>query len=87
MTTAMGSGEFRYEVIEGWGRLPGGWTFREVAAVAVDKKDQVYCFTRGEHPIIVFDREGNFLRSSWGETIRAETFMSPRYRGRSWGNI
>jgi len=28
----------------------------------------VYCFTRGEHPIIIFDREGNFLRS-WGEGV------------------
>src|SRR5512132_1003950 len=68
MGVIVGSGEFRYEVIEGWGKLPEGWTFKEVAAVAVDRKDQVYCFTRGEHPIIVFDRDGNFVRS-WGEGI------------------
>ena len=68
MGVIVGSGEFRYEVIEGWGKLPEGWTFKEVAAVAVDKKDQVYCFTRGAHPIIVFDRDGNFLRS-WGEGV------------------
>ena len=29
-------------------------------------KDNVFCFTRGEHPVIVFDRDGKFLRS-WGE--------------------
>ena len=46
MAVTIGSGDFRYEVIEGWGKLPDGWTFKEVAAVAVDKKDQVYCFTR-----------------------------------------
>jgi hypothetical protein len=68
MGVTVGSGEFRYEVIEGWGKLPDGWTFKEVAAVAVDKKDQVYCFTRGAHPIIVFDRNGSFLRS-WGEGV------------------
>ena len=68
MGVIVGSGEFRYEVIEGWGKLPDGWTFKEVAAVAVDKKDQVYCFTRGAHPIIVFDRDGNFVRS-WGEGV------------------
>ena len=66
MAVTLGSGDFRYEVEEGWGRLPGGWSFREVAAVGVDKKDNVYCFSRGQHPIIVFDRDGNFLRS-WGE--------------------
>jgi DNA-binding beta-propeller fold protein YncE len=64
----VGSGQFRYEVVEGWGKLPDGWTFHEVAAVGVDAKDQVYAFTRGEHPIIVFDRDGKFLRS-WGEGL------------------
>ena len=68
MAVTVGSGEFRYEVIEEWGRLPDGWTFKEVAAVAVDKKDQVYCFTRGAHPVVVFDSDGNFLRS-WGEGV------------------
>ena len=68
MSAILGSGEFKYEVMEGWGKLPDGWTFKEVAAVAVDKKDQVYCFTRGAHPIIVFDREGSFLQS-WGENV------------------
>jgi DNA-binding beta-propeller fold protein YncE len=66
VATILGSGEFRYELVEGWGKLPDGWTYKEAAAVGVDKKDQVYVFTRGEHPIIVFDREGNFLKS-WGE--------------------
>jgi DNA-binding beta-propeller fold protein YncE len=68
MTLVLGSGDYRYRVETGWGRLPEGWTFKEVAAVAVDRKDQVYVFNRGEHPMIVFDREGNFLRS-WGEDI------------------
>ena len=27
MGVILGSGEFRYEVIEGWGKLPDGWTF------------------------------------------------------------
>jgi len=54
-----------FKVVEGWGRLPDGWHFVEVAGVAVDAKDNVFCFTRGEHPVIVFDRDGKFLRS-WG---------------------
>ena len=68
MATTMGQGQFRYEVAGDWGKLPDGWELNDVAAVAVDKKDQVYVFNRGAHPMIVFDREGNFLRS-WGEGL------------------
>ncbi|MBI3061145.1 MAG: hypothetical protein HYY83_04095, partial [Deltaproteobacteria bacterium] len=62
MATTMGKGEFTYEVAEGWGKLPDGWSYREVAAVGVDRQDRLYAFSRGEHPVIVFDRDGNFLR-------------------------
>ena len=41
------------------GRLPEGWSFVEATSVAVDAKDNVHVFNRGEHPVIVFDREGN----------------------------
>ena len=68
MSVVLGSGEHRYRVVENWAKLPDGWSFKDVAAVAVDSKDQVYVFNRGEHPMMVFDREGNFLRS-WGEGV------------------
>ena len=68
MAIVVGSGEHRYEVIENWGRLPDGWHYGEVAAVGVDSKDNVYVFARSEHPMMVFDRDGNFLRS-WGEGL------------------
>jgi DNA-binding beta-propeller fold protein YncE len=64
--TTLGGGEHRYRVVQDWAKLPEGWELKDVAAVACDAKDQVYVFNRGEHPMIVFDREGNFLRS-WGE--------------------
>ena len=57
-----------YRPVEGWGRLPEGWSFVEATSVAVDAKDNVHVFNRGEHPVIVFDREGKFLRS-WGEGV------------------
>ncbi|HEY6966081.1 MAG TPA: peptidyl-alpha-hydroxyglycine alpha-amidating lyase family protein [Burkholderiales bacterium] len=66
MPAILGSGTHRYRVVENWAKLPEGWEFKDVAAVAVDSRDRVYCFNRGEHPMMVFDREGNFLRS-WGE--------------------
>lgn len=64
----IGSGNHRYRVLEGWGELPPGMSFVEATAVCVDSKDNVYVFNRGAHPVIVFDRDGNFLRS-WGEDI------------------
>ena len=65
---AVGTAAYTYEVAEGWGALPDGWSFREAAAVGTDSNDNVYVFNRGEHPLIVFDREGNFMRS-WGEGL------------------
>ena len=68
MNTALGSGSFVFEVDEDWGKLPEGWSYREVADVGVDSKDRVYVFNRSQRPVIVFDREGNFL-DSWGEGL------------------
>jgi len=56
----------RYRPVVGWGRLPDTWSFVEATSVAVDGRDNVYVFNRGVHPVIVFDREGTFLRA-WGE--------------------
>jgi DNA-binding beta-propeller fold protein YncE len=64
----MGSGRFTYEAQAGWAKLPKGWSFLEVVDVAVDAQDRVYVFTRGEHPLLIFDREGNLL-ASWGEGL------------------
>jgi hypothetical protein len=64
----LGSGEFTYKVEVGWEKLPDEYQWREVAAVAVDDADRVYVFNRGPHPMIVFDKHGNFLKS-WGEGV------------------
>jgi hypothetical protein len=68
MLVTLGTAQYTYEVAEPWAQLPEGWSFREVAAVGVDAQDQVYAFNRGAHPMMVFDREGHFLRS-WGEGV------------------
>ena len=65
--TTVGSGSYRYEVIENWATLPTGWTFGGVSAVATDSQDRVYAFQRGDPPILVFDKNGTFL-GSWGST-------------------
>jgi hypothetical protein len=80
MAVVLGTDGYRYEVDDGWAKLPPGMEFNaDVAAVGIDRHDNVYAFNRGNHPMCVFDREGNFLRS-WGEGIypRAHgVFMAP----------
>ena len=63
MSVVLGSGEHRYRVVENWARLPDGWNLTDVAAVAVDSKDRVYVFNRGEHPMVVLNRDGSFIRA------------------------
>jgi len=66
MSNIFGDGEFTYKVVENWGEIPEGWSFTQVAGVAVDSQDRVYVFNRGDHPIIIFECDGKFLKS-WGE--------------------
>src|SRR4249919_2391556 len=71
--------EFGYEADDQWAKLPVGWSWTEVVAVATDAQDRVYVFNRGEHPVMVFDRDGKFLRS-WGEGLFARphgVFIKP----------
>jgi DNA-binding beta-propeller fold protein YncE len=68
MNVLQGEGAYRYEITNDWAKVPPGMEWREVGAVAVDGKDNVYVFNRGPHPMMVFDREGSFLRS-WGEGV------------------
>jgi len=65
MDPIVGSGKHTYDVNENWARAPEGIDMKP-AAVAVDSHDRVFCFNRSnEHPVVIFDRDGNFL-SSWG---------------------
>ena len=62
----MQSGSIEYSVVAEWEQLPSGYVHRDVAGVAVDGEDRVYLMCRGDHPVLVYDRKGKFLRS-WGE--------------------
>ena len=60
------AGDFRFEVDEGWGRLPDGMRAGVVTGVVVDSQDRVYlCQQQQDPPVLVMDRDGNFL-DSWG---------------------
>ena len=64
----VGGGDFIYDFIPDWGKLPEGYDFGGVPDGAVDAEGNVYVFSRSDHPIMVFDSDGNFIRS-WGEKI------------------
>ena len=63
-----GNGDYRYELVADWAKLPAGWSFPDVGGLAVDSRDRLHVFNRSPHPVIVFDRSGDFV-SSWGEGI------------------
>ena len=72
MTIQPATADTKFEPVSNWGALPMGITFRgDATSVAVDSKDNVYVFNRGNNPIAVFDADGNFLRGmAHGEVTR-----------------
>ena len=52
-----------YKVVAGWPEPSGPIKLGQVSAVATDSSDRVFVFHRGEQPVLVFDRDGKFLRS------------------------
>jgi sugar lactone lactonase YvrE len=66
--TMLSDREFAFEVVADWPSLPEDFDLGDVAAVAVDQRDDVYLFARGEHPMVVLDRTGAVLRT-WGHGL------------------
>ena len=63
----VGTGKYTYELLKDWEKLPAGWALGQTAIVT-DSRHRVYLFNRSDHPLIVLDREGNFL-TAWGEGV------------------
>ena len=63
---SLGSGEYKYRRVDGWVRIPQYFELGDIVGVAVDSQDRVFAFCRGDHPVVIFDREGSFV-SCWGE--------------------
>jgi DNA-binding beta-propeller fold protein YncE len=51
-----------------WKQMPAGWVFGRVSAVSTDAQSNVYVLHRNItiDPVVVFDQNGNYLRS-WGK--------------------
>ena len=63
-----GSNDYQYEVIRDWAKVPSSWSLPDVCGITIDAKDRVYVLNRSDHPIIVFDSNGNVI-NSWGEGV------------------
>ena len=68
MAERLGTGAWSFEVNENWAKIPDEIVLGDCAAVGVDSKDNVYAFNRGDHPVAVFDQDGDLLRT-WGEGL------------------
>ena len=65
---ALGQGAYVFRALPQWAKLPKEIVLGDVAAIAVDRNDRVYLFNRGDDPMVVLDREGNFIES-WGRGV------------------
>ena len=64
MSVILGEGNFKYEALDEWEKLTDGVRLIETPGVAVNSKDEVFAFTRNaDNPIVVFDCDGNILRT------------------------
>ncbi len=62
----LGEGKHTYEVVKGWGKLPGGVRFGNTHGVQVDSGGRVLIHNQSKDSVAVFDAEGEFIES-WGE--------------------
>ncbi len=58
-----GSGEYSFELVDGWARLREGESFLDVCGIAIDRQDHVYVLSRSQNPIIVFSHNGDLISS------------------------
>jgi DNA-binding beta-propeller fold protein YncE len=63
--TQSATAQYTYDLIPDFLKLPAGEKFGMVSRVATDSRDRVYVFQRKDPPVVVFDRDGNYL-GAWG---------------------
>ncbi|MSP30027.1 MAG: hypothetical protein EXR09_06150, partial [Acetobacteraceae bacterium] len=61
----IGTGAYTYERIPDFLKMPAGQALGVVSRVSTDSQDRVYVFQRKDPPVVVFDRDGNYL-TAWG---------------------
>lgn len=66
MAAQVGSGDYRFERLDSWPNMPKHWEMGLASDGAVNSQNEVHIFSRGLHPVTIWDTAGNFI-SSWGE--------------------
>ncbi|MGK7394652.1 MAG: peptidyl-alpha-hydroxyglycine alpha-amidating lyase family protein [Candidatus Cyclobacteriaceae bacterium M3_2C_046] len=66
--------ELQYKAVDDFFRLPQGWLFGEATAIEVNSKGHIFVFNRGDHKLIEFDEQGNFIKEIGAGN---ETFAVP----------
>lgn len=63
-----GTGNYTYSLVESWVTVPKDWTWGWIVGVAVDSQDRIFVASRSQHPLVIFDKDGNLLEK-WGEGV------------------
>jgi DNA-binding beta-propeller fold protein YncE len=58
--------ELKFQVVRDFFKIPGDMIMAEAVGVAINSKGHIFILNRGNHPILEFDQEGNFI-GSFGE--------------------
>src|SRR5438093_852873 len=66
----LGTGSQTYEWVKGWGQLPEGMEYGNThGCIVSDSQGRIFVNTDTEHAVILFDRNGRFLKS-WGRDFK-----------------
>ncbi len=58
MSRVLGSGNFRYQVVEDWPKLPNDFILGDVAGAVVDLQQRRFGYNRGPNRIVGLDKAG-----------------------------
>ena len=72
--TVFGQGDYKYELVEGWAKVPSGFKYRPegvrgkyLMSISGDSQGNIYVSGQNiAHPLMVLDSNGNFI-DCWGE--------------------
>ena len=57
----LGYGDYRYERVPSWPNMPRYRDFGLASDGTVNSRDEVHIFGRGDHPLTIWDTDGNVL--------------------------
>lgn len=63
-------------------KIPHGIWVNEICSISIDDKDNVYCLSRGNIPVLVFNKEGKLLKY-WGNDTPFAGYTT--YQTNIWG--